>query len=359
MKPHKLEDQLKENFSNFEPEVDPSLWTKISSQLPAGPAPTQPVTEPSGVLSSISSAGTWIAGTAAVIISGAAIYLTLNTSTGPETLKVPDSKPAVTKEEQIQPAESNQETSSPVKSENIQVQPSDRKTSESSQSLTPENRSSGSDKPTEEEIRLSQNSTESTVTPSAQDMNPVRAPKPEIPATEKPKVDPSHPANESLVPLKIITNTTGGFAPLTVTAMSNQAGKNSEFDFGDGNVSRNESATHTYRNAGIYTITCSADGRMSEQEIEVLDALPTAFSPNGDGTNDVFEINNSSIKEAEINIYNRYGRKVYSGKGDHLSWNGQYDDGRPAETGTYFYDIFATSSRGGVYKQKGTLTLFR
>ena len=162
-----------------------------------------------------------------------------------------------------------------------------------------------------------------------------------------------------MVPLRLIVNTSGGFAPLVVTALSNQPGKNAEFTFGDGFSVRGESATHTYRDAGVYSIHCSTGEQQTTHEIEVLEAVPTAFSPNGDGANDVYTIANPEIREIELRIYTRGGRLVYSGKAESVNWNGLYPDGNPAETGTYFYDIFVTSARGNTYKQKGTLTLFR
>src|SRR6187402_3898707 len=82
---NKLEDQLKDAFGNFEPEVDASLWTKISSQLPAAPTPVQPANIPSGPLASLGSAGTWIAGTVAVVLVGAGAFIALRQSPADKT----------------------------------------------------------------------------------------------------------------------------------------------------------------------------------------------------------------------------------------------------------------------------------
>lgn len=77
--------------------------------------------------------------------------------------------------------------------------------------------------------------------------------------------------------------------------------------------------------------------------VQVLDppcakiAIPTAFSPNGDGNNDVFAPifyqNNSS--EMQMRIYNRWGEIVYNGNG---AWDGKYK-GVLQPNDTYFYVV--------------------
>jgi gliding motility-associated-like protein len=355
MKNNNLEDQLKDAFGNFEPEVDPSLWTKISSQLPATPSPVQPVAEPSGILSSLSSAGTWIAGAAAIVVAGAGIVFVLNNEPAAITdKKSPSSEISVATAPQ---------TNNPVESEVVEPTQSGISEETSAPStvaieqkpVTHETASGSNTGAAKEAVTTGSMVANSTPNQAA----PVTAPKPSIPAGTPVLGQSEQHINESAVPLRLIVTANGGFAPLAVTMLSNQPGKKSDFDFGDGYTAQAESASHTYKVAGFYTVNCSVDNQQAEQFIEVFDALPSAFSPNGDGANDAFIIDNADLREIEIRIYQRNGRQIFSGKGSSVSWNGQYSDGRPAETGTYFYDIFATSLRGNVYKQKGTLTLFR
>lgn len=356
MKNNNLEDQLKDAFGNFEPEVDPSLWTKISSQLPATPSPVQPVAEPSGVLSTLSSAGTWIAGAAAVIVAGAGIYLVLNSEPDAVTEKSNSSTPIVTPEAPGSDESVANPDKEPAQPDFSEV--SDVKTSGEvhDQPVKTESATTLNNTHSAESIVQEPSASKSTTSQAA----PVTAPKPDIQhVTSSPGAPTDRAQSETAVPLRLIVTANGGFAPLSITVLSNQPGKKSDFDFGDGYTSHGESASHIYKEAGYFTASCVLDNQQAEQSIEVLEALPTAFSPNGDGTNDAFIIDNADLREIEIRIYQRNGRQVFSGKGSTVSWNGLYSDGRPAETGTYFYDIFATSLRGNVYKQKGTLTLFR
>lgn len=66
--------------------------------------------------------------------------------------------------------------------------------------------------------------------------------------------------------------------------------------------------------------------------------IPNAFSPNGDGVNDYFEINNlnSDYQILEGKIYNRWGEKVYQSTPTTFRWNGYYHN-ELCPTGTYTY----------------------
>ncbi len=63
----------------------------------------------------------------------------------------------------------------------------------------------------------------------------------------------------------------------------------------------------------------------------------SGFSPNGDGINDYFNIENIQFFPAnELQVFNRWGKLVYQQKGYKNNWNGSFDQ-RDLPTGTYFY----------------------
>jgi gliding motility-associated-like protein len=68
--------------------------------------------------------------------------------------------------------------------------------------------------------------------------------------------------------------------------------------------------------------------------------IPEAISPNNDGLNDVFEIQN--LYDVHLNhtlkIYNRYGECIFRGN-NNKKWAGQSDDGKRVTVGTYFYAL--------------------
>jgi gliding motility-associated-like protein len=73
--------------------------------------------------------------------------------------------------------------------------------------------------------------------------------------------------------------------------------------------------------------------------------VPNAFSPNGDGINDNWEIKYlESYPGATIDVYNRYGQPVFKSTGYDKPWNGQYN-GSPLPIGTYYYIINPKNGR--------------
>jgi len=87
--------------------------------------------------------------------------------------------------------------------------------------------------------------------------------------------------------------------------------------------------------------------------------MPNAFTPNGDGVNDVFKIENIKFeKMTQFKVFNRWGKCVYDGLNPALGWDGTYNN-KPAPTDTYFYHIKLTMP-GGIQKEfKGDITLLR
>ncbi len=67
--------------------------------------------------------------------------------------------------------------------------------------------------------------------------------------------------------------------------------------------------------------------------------IPNAFSPNGDGINDVWNIEElATYPESETNVFNRYGQLVFHSNGYGKPWDGKYN-GKVLPVGTYYYTI--------------------
>jgi gliding motility-associated-like protein len=65
--------------------------------------------------------------------------------------------------------------------------------------------------------------------------------------------------------------------------------------------------------------------------------IPKGVSPNGDGLNDTWDLRGYNVKRVEI--FNRYGTKVYS-KANYIDeWHGQSDNNNELPDGTYYYII--------------------
>ena len=89
--------------------------------------------------------------------------------------------------------------------------------------------------------------------------------------------------------------------------------------------------------------------------------VPNAFSPNGDGLNDLFLPSAGGITGFSMIIYNRWGEAVFESANIENGWDGTYK-GRPCEAGVYVYVItYGTSQNPEETNQKvnGTVTLVR
>lgn len=87
--------------------------------------------------------------------------------------------------------------------------------------------------------------------------------------------------------------------------------------------------------------------------------VPDAFSPNGDGRNDVFRIiskGNQQVKQ--FIIVNRWGQRVFQTTNQTQGWDGRMN-GVPQEVGTYNYYIRYTCTDGRTLEKKGDVTLIR
>lgn len=104
----------------------------------------------------------------------------------------------------------------------------------------------------------------------------------------------------------------------------------------------------------VLTIT-TADGCSDQASMlyEILGGpitIPNVFSPNGDGTNEFFEISNVQYYPNELTIYGRWGNKVYETLNYKNTWRG---DGVP--DGTYYYVLHLSDDR----EYSGHVTILR
>jgi gliding motility-associated-like protein len=87
---------------------------------------------------------------------------------------------------------------------------------------------------------------------------------------------------------------------------------------------------------------------------------PNAFSPNGDGVNDVFQVKmEGPLRKIEFRIYNRYGTLVYFTTKSIAEWDGKIN-GEPAPAGVYYWMLDAKDSYRNIKVQtNGSITLIR
>src|SRR5690606_27472208 len=119
----------------------------------------------------------------------------------------------------------------------------------------------------------------------------------------------------------ITATPTTGFMPLDVVFGNNRStGATYDRNFRDGTPNTNTTApTHTYTNIGNYTATLIvSDGVCSDTASVILEVIgqssiviPNVFTPNGDGSNDVFTVEGTNLESVEGEIFNRWGQKMF------------------------------------------------
>lgn len=170
-------------------------------------------------------------------------------------------------------------------------------------------------------------------------------------------------------------------APLSVTFKANPSGLGGivplyEWRFTkEGNtdpyiVRYEEETTYEFRESGstnvslyvAYTDSTEAE-LVSTIRVSISTSLlemPNAFSPNGDGINDIYKAKDThkSIVEFHAYIFNRWGQKLYEWTNIDEGWDGTFN-GKPVSAGVYFVLVKAKGADGTEYDIKRDVNLMR
>lgn len=142
------------------------------------------------------------------------------------------------------------------------------------------------------------------------------------------------------------------------------------WDFGDGTrIQGLATAEHEYKFDGTFTISLVVvTGNSCSDTAVVKDAVvvatspvvvfPTAFTPNGDGINDLFLPVHGYISTYEIIIMNRNGVVVYRSNKIDEGWDGTHN-GKPCLPGMYVYKVKTTLRDQTIHFQYGHVMMFR
>jgi len=114
---------------------------------------------------------------------------------------------------------------------------------------------------------------------------------------------------------------------------------------------------------------CKNDTAVLQIEFEIIEpttfeidsVIPNVFSPNGDEVNDYFEIPDVELNycfdtDFNIQIFTRWGKKVFEDDKVNFQWNGKTNGGAKCADGVYFYSI---ESPLPVAPKKGTISIIR
>ena len=133
-----------------------------------------------------------------------------------------------------------------------------------------------------------------------------------------------------------------------------------------------EETQYTFTESGTFQVVLKAyltdtDATLDSAVIKVTISeskleFPNAFSPNGDGINDIYRAKQpdgyKSIVEFRAYIFNRWGQKLYEWTDVSQGWDGTYK-GSPVKEGVYFVLVKARGADGREYNIKKDVNLLR
>jgi gliding motility-associated-like protein len=143
------------------------------------------------------------------------------------------------------------------------------------------------------------------------------------------------------------------------------------WDFGNGETSNIKHPSTFYKENGLYVValtvtdhfgcpnTYTTEVKISTIVSDIVKLIPNVITPNDDGKNDFWRLDFIDVffPDAEIEIYNRWGVKLFRSIGYSNAWDGSYK-GDPLPVGAYFFTINLHDKEESPVI-KGTVTLIK
>jgi len=140
------------------------------------------------------------------------------------------------------------------------------------------------------------------------------------------------------------------------------------WDFGDGNSFTSDTTLFQYKYgaSGTYTVWHKVtDAKKCTDSISEIITIadvftvPNVFSPNNDLINDQFIVTSNGVTQFTIDIYSRWGNRVFSRSGtEQIVWDGRLPNGTLVKPGTYFYVITPQNGSVTYEPETGFVTVF-
>ncbi len=142
---------------------------------------------------------------------------------------------------------------------------------------------------------------------------------------------------------------------------------NYQWNFGDGKTSTEPNPKYVYNTPGVYTVVLKSTNSLncldsSLQKITVSENVSflfnnaDAFSPNGDGKNDEFQVVGRSVDRYHLEIFNRWGERMFESKDISIQWDGKCN-GVLVPYGTYVYSIIGYDLAGKPHSKIGKVSV--
>ncbi|MBK9317669.1 MAG: gliding motility-associated C-terminal domain-containing protein [Bacteroidetes bacterium] len=141
--------------------------------------------------------------------------------------------------------------------------------------------------------------------------------------------------------------------------------------FGDttvaGNVSYSNDTVFTYSTAGTYEVILITSNALGCTDTLIKKVyigakypafLPTTFTPNEDGKNDIFRVRGEQITLEEMKIFDQWGTLIYTTDSALPQWDGRVN-GKVVPNGTYVYRIVILDADNISKEMTGPVTVIK
>lgn len=136
------------------------------------------------------------------------------------------------------------------------------------------------------------------------------------------------------------------------------------WESGDGGSGFGSPVAFTYDVPGDYLAVLVGESEQgcrdtAKQKLTVIEGLEIsdAFSPNGDGVNDLFLLKNGGLQDFSLQIFDRWGNTVFETTQSQTFWDGRTPSGNLVPAGTYFFVLKASGS-GTAFEKRSSVSVF-
>ncbi len=119
-----------------------------------------------------------------------------------------------------------------------------------------------------------------------------------------------------------------------------------------------QSVTLQVRALGVASCQVATSDAVTGTTVPTDIFIPNAFTPNGDGLNDMFLVYGYTIQSMRMSVFNQWGQKIFESTNQATGWNGTYQ-GKMQPSGVYMYVIQMTLRDGTTQVKKGSINLVR
>jgi gliding motility-associated-like protein len=137
------------------------------------------------------------------------------------------------------------------------------------------------------------------------------------------------------------------------------------WQFGDEGSAEGNAPVHRYIQAGVYNVTLTVtdlagcrDTLSKSIEVSLLPQVPTGFSPNNDGQNDLLVVKGGPFAVLTFRVYNNWGELLFETQNQSIGWDGKFK-GVDQPVGVYLWTLTVDMYNNRQVKRNGDITLIR